>query len=246
MRELLCIVVAVHHEEKALRDMLDWVEIFDSVKANVEFYFCDSGYNKELLKEFCSHCERAEFHSESDRGIYDAWNEGLARIDSDYVAFLGVTDRVHEQFVFDRSMLRDVDVLVYDFLRIEKSRPFPVQLSRPYYSRLPFRMKFCFSSAVFSRQLLVENPFDADFKIIGDLDWLWRHKDDIRISHGPGFFCEFEAGGISNQLCSHVARMKEYYRISDSLGFKVQNALPYLAFSTLKLLSVTLSARLAG
>lgn len=214
--------------------MLKWLETFDQHSAGLEFHFSDSGWNRQILEEFVGRHETTTFFSGPDEGIYDAWNKSLLRIQNEFVAFLGVTDRVHPGFRFEPH--DGYDLVAYNFTKVFATHSEPYQIGDTLTSRFPFRMRFCFSSATFRREALLQRPFDATFKIIGDLNWLWKNGPELRMIHGKGIFCEFEMGGVSNGLVSQIPRLKEYFRISDSWVYKAGSGVPYALLSTSKIM----------
>ena len=76
---------------------------------NIEYWVIDGGSTdgtKELLESYGS---RIHYISEPDRGIYDAFNKGLARVTGEFVGVIGADDFYPTQMLFVRLWIRLIE-----------------------------------------------------------------------------------------------------------------------------------------
>jgi len=148
--------------------------------------------------------------SEPDRGIYDAFNKGLARARGRYLAFLGADDRyqptalsaVAEAIGTDLDGEPDAIAGAYNLIDIDGHAA--KKLARPEFTRqrLPRSMPTN-HQALFLRTELVRQAggFDLSYKIAGDYDLFLRLLPlqlDWRFMHDT--LVDYQLGGTSYAL----------------------------------------------
>jgi len=140
-------------------------------------------------------CTLAILH---DRSLYDAWNIAVASACSERVVFLGYGDVVICPTFFSDQRDSTCDVMFSRVLihGLGKARMF----GRPF---RPWRhllaQEVAIVGAIFSRALLLKKPFDADFRIVGDYDWLLRNGRHVRTGYSRTVSVAMPAGGLSER-----------------------------------------------
>ena len=122
--------------------------------------------------------EIAVFHSEPDRGVYEAMNRGAARATGDYLLFLNSDDFLHRN-----DGLADLagqaasgpDFLAAPVLCLgEDGRPRVAGVSR-FYARVLVTMPFCHQGLAMRRDLFQRlGGFDLGYRIVADYDLVLR------------------------------------------------------------------------
>lgn len=145
--------------------------------------------------------------SEPDRGISDAFNKGLALSTGDYVLFLNSDDRLASSSVVARMVdaieNAGVPELIYGDCNLvdrQSGRHLykaTIEFSTGAFKRgrtLPHPSLFT-SRAYFDRY----GPFDTEFRIAMDYEFLLRGALESRVVHVPIVVTEVRSGGISTR-----------------------------------------------
>jgi glycosyltransferase involved in cell wall biosynthesis len=165
--------------------------------------------------------------SEPDNGLYDAMNKGLAMAEGDYVLFLNAGDTLaHPRVLADLWAEAPGKALYYGHAMVVESmggrelglrRPLPP--SHLNWRSLRFGMVVSHQAFVVRRELAL--PYDLQYKICADIDWMIRclktlTPSGVDTSGGGVYFIDkvmvqFLDGGLSSQR--RKAAWKERYRI---------------------------------
>ena len=123
--------------------------------------------------------------SETDTGIYDAWNKACNYIEGDWTMFLGAGDVLESTDTLKNCYLQLLTVpndynFAYGGLKIENNNGFIQTLNsedfKPRWIDLNYSTPS--HSSTFTRSIILTNsPFDANLKIIGDKDFFLKHSN---------------------------------------------------------------------
>jgi putative colanic acid biosynthesis glycosyltransferase len=136
------------------------------------------GNSTDGTREFALACVEANIKviSESDRGIYDAMNKGLAMATGRYVMFMNSGDLLADDKVLNRvqeELTRDpVHVLFGGSIMRFGLMDIPRPSRSPAY--IWHGQPGLHQATVFCREQHVRFPYDADYKICGDYDVITR------------------------------------------------------------------------
>lgn len=144
----------------------------------------------------------AHWHSQPDRGIYDAWNTALAHARGEYVCFLGADDKWASPHAIGRMFEaigdREFDLVTGLGRTIGGGRR-PHTFGRPWdYRGVARRMTICHPGALHRRELFERfGPFDAGYRVVGDYEFMLRLPRDLRTLHVDAVLVDVADGGIS-------------------------------------------------
>ena len=204
---------------------------------NLEYIVIDGGSNDgtlDLLNEYQQYIDH--WVSESDHGIYDAWNKGINIATGNYLAFLGAGDTYLPNGLENLAVLanahQDAD-FVFGRVMITYENREPRIIGKPWQWDL-FRHYMCTThvGAWHSKRLFDKyGVFDPSYRIAGDYELLLRPKESLVTAYSDSVIATMRAGGISQQsfkVLSEVRRAKHQHQTVNS----ITNFLDYTIAST--------------
>ena len=171
----------------------------------------------EYCEGLCSGNSKFTLYREPDKGIYDAMNQAVKYAKGDFVIFLNAGDRF-----YDSRVLEKVDALnpntkntiLYGdayFESVNSMNVAPPKIT----GFVCYRNVPCHQAIIYSRDTLLERPFDINLKIRADFEhfndaYFNKHRSFVYV----GFpVCLYEGGGFSENK-ANKARDREEYLIS--------------------------------
>lgn len=112
--------------------------------------------------------------STPDTGIFNAFNKGVWHASGDYIAFLNSDDFYHSNLAIKSSVeALEQSQADYSYAPVTCTYPWvkPI-IWEPQMYGIFFFMPVCHQSIFCKRHILLENPFDENYKFVGDYDWL--------------------------------------------------------------------------
>ena len=143
------------------------------------------------------------FSSQTDSGIYEAWNRGIKLAEGDYLCFIGADDR----FVSSESLQQLLD--------LTSSSAELITCRNSYYSsdgrflrdwgsawkwrRMRESMNIAHPGMLVRRDMFDRfGLFDPSFKICGDYEWFLRLSPAVRAIHVPNPVLNIVQAGVSH------------------------------------------------
>jgi glycosyltransferase involved in cell wall biosynthesis len=172
---------------------------------NLEYIVIDGGSSdgtKELLMRSTGVVDR--WISESDQGIYDAWNKGLTLAKGEYIAFLGAGDCYLPGGLEDLVALALGDIhaeFIFGKVSVEGSSLKRRIIGRPWSWNI-FRHYMCSThvGALHSRKLFDRyGLFNPSYRIAGDYELLLRARANLKTLYSSKVVATMLAGGISQR-----------------------------------------------
>lgn len=159
---------------------------------------CSTDRTLEIVRDCRS--PHVEIVSEKDRGIYDAFNKGVARARGDVLAVLNADDfyldgTLHAvQAVFERD---PGIACVHGNIQVERNGN--VRVLRPRSGITSFGGVRVFHPAFFCRRAVFERvgQFDTSYLIAADFDFFIRARREFTFHHLDQPLTHFSLGGIS-------------------------------------------------
>lgn len=135
--------------------------------------------------------------SEKDEGIYDAMNKGVREAEGEYLFFLNIGDRLYDSRVFEdiKKSILGYDIAYGDIIRKNKVIKQPSQLTINYFYK---DKSICHQSIFARRALLMRYPFDINYRICADRDWLIKSWiSGCRIKYIDRIIADYDLNGFS-------------------------------------------------
>ena len=216
---LISIIVAVCDGAKTLQYCIN--SITSQTYPNKELIIIDGGSKDatvDLLKANSAHI--GYWISEPDKGIYNAWNKGLAQAKGDWICFLGADDYFWDAQVLERivnSLERlppDIRVAYGQIMIVDTDGASLYPLGEPWMKiKERFMQIMCIPHpGMMHRRNLFEQhgQFDESFRIAGDYELLLRE-----LKTGDAFYIPdiitvaMMQGGISSNPMNSLLAMRE-------------------------------------
>ena len=206
------IVTASYNSEKTISDTITSVLNLDF--QDFEYIVIDgnsSDNTLEIIQSFVPKFETKgvtyKFISEKDKGIYDAWNKGIALSEGQWISFLGSDDMYIEDALINYSNEINKSDSKTNYISsqveiIDENHQFIRVIGKPFVWENVVRNMNIAQVGSFHKKELFEKVgnFSTAYKIVGDLDFYIRCEETIE----PAFFNEITAkmqnGGVSNQI----------------------------------------------
>jgi glycosyltransferase involved in cell wall biosynthesis len=229
---LITIITSTFNAGESLR--LTAKSIQNQTYSNVQWIIAD-GKSTDNTVEIIKDLEGlvSTWFSESDSGIYDAWNHALKHIKGSWVQFIGAGDEYYDNMVLQNMAPILMDAypqhdLVYGRLQYisEASReprdvigsPWPKLKDRWEY----FRPKLPIHPEVFHHSsLFLKRQFDISYKIAGDSHFLMQCIKEKEPLYVPLIIDKMPLGGASGSIRRAYITSIETKRASRELGYHI-------------------------
>ena len=197
----LSIIIATYNSAKTLEKCLYSIE--SQKFKDIEVIVID-GLSSDKTVEIISQYPRliSYWHSKKDRGIYDAWNQGIDKARGEYICFIGSDD----YFLNSDSVSKIISLTIEDQYDIITSQGVFLSNERPphiigrkwNYKSIARRMTVCHPGLLHHRSIFEKHgKFDENLKIVGDYEFLLRLPKTIKTIHLNEATVCISDGGIS-------------------------------------------------
>ena len=241
---LLSIIIPSYNQLEGLKETITALSKFR--KHSIELIVIDglsTDGSPKWIKDNASVID--SFQIETDKGIYDAMNKGVAIAKGKWVVFFGTGDLPSEN---------GFEILISELEKDPKTEivAFGVHLLPPRESGVPefytpvwdnslkWRNTLHHQGAIYSREILINEPYDLRFKVLADYHLnlkLW--KRGVKCTCRDTVISEVTPGGVSRKFTHSL------YREERSLKQDIFSSLPNLIaqniFTRLKWLRKRLS-----
>jgi glycosyltransferase involved in cell wall biosynthesis len=215
-------------------------ETFQSVKNqsfhNYEYLLIDGGSKDGTITIAKEQDHISKIVSESDKGIYDAFNKGINNANGDIIGFLNSDDTFYDenslQHIAD-AFEKDTDCVFGDLIYTDKNENIKRVWKGSTFKKgaflkgwMPAHPTFYCRRSVYEKLGL----YDDSFKIAGDFELMLRflEKHNIRSKYIPHTLVNMKVGGVSNNgLKSKLDILKEEFRAFNQNDIDI-NKLSYI------------------
>ena len=225
------IITATFNSERTVRDTVTTVK--KQTFENVEHIIVDGGSHDKTLQiaEFYGHT--GPVVSESDNGIYDAMNKGVAMATGDIVGILNSDDFYADEKVLEKVARafenEEVDAVYGDLLFVDP-KEFSKKVNRKwiaggYDKNLFYRGWMPPHPTFFVRKKVYDKfgSFNLNLKSSSDYELLLRFMvlHNINVEYLPGVMVHMRQGGQSNKSMYHrLAAHKEIHLHGHLMDFR--------------------------
>ena len=209
MKPFLSIITATYNSDMTLEETI--MSVLNQSYTNFEYILID-GKSKDntidIIKKYESLFKEKKINyswiSESDSGIYEAWNKGLKLAKGNWISFLGSDDiylyDVLEKYTKNILLNKNADFVHSKVKLIEKGKIKFIISDIWIWSNFKRQMKIAHVGAFHNKKYFEKyGNYDEGYKIVGDYELLLRAKSNLKTAFFNDFTAEMKDGGISNQ-----------------------------------------------
>lgn len=174
--------------------------------SSVEHLLIDGGSNDgtvELLDEYQQRGKISTFLSAPDRGIYDAYNKGVAAARGRYLVFLNSDDYFYDSTVLQQSVSaleeEEADFFCADTVMFKKNK---IRVKTADLLSVCYNLPVCHQALVVKRSLFDQcGPFDLNYQLAADYKFILRlYLSGAKGIYRPILFVCYRDGGFSADL----------------------------------------------
>jgi len=228
----ISIITASFRSERTIRDTLESVNI--QTYPAIEHIIIDGASKDKTLEIVREHGKRvSHITSEPDRGIFDAYNKGLAVADGEVVGILNSDDFYAAPDVIARVMQafenKTVEAVYADLVYVDKddtSKVMRYWKSRPYKDGDFARGFSPAHPALFLRRSVYAKTggFNPNFRLAGDYEYMLRafHTHGVKSVYLPMVVVRMRTGGATGGSLSFIKKQNlEILSALESQGVKI-------------------------
>ncbi len=223
MKPKFSIITATFNSELTLVDTIE--SVLNQEVESLEYILIDGNSSdstvdiiKSYEQKFIDKGYVYKWISESDTGIYNAWNKGLNLVSSPWVAFLGSDDYYTQGALKKYSeMLSKDGIQNYDFIysevdQIDDLKKTVREIKGEWSWKVFIRHMNIAHVGAFHNMCYFEKygRFEESFKIAGDYELLLRAKENLNVKKINFVSAKMRIGGVSNSFISKVFKETLY------------------------------------
>jgi glycosyltransferase involved in cell wall biosynthesis len=228
---LISIIIAVFNGRATLQQCID--SVAQQTYPNKELIVIDGGSTDGTVDLLRANSERISYWiSEPDRGIYSAWNKGLAQAKGEWICFLGADDyfwdahtlvRMSEQL---EKLPASVNVAYGQIMLVSADGIVIHAFGEPWENvkkRFRQTMSIPHQGTMHRRKLFEQHgKFDESFRIAGDYELLLRELKSADARFIPGIIIAAmrQGGGISSDPQNSLLVLRESRRAQLKNGLR--------------------------
>lgn len=207
----LSIIIATYNSEKTLEKTLK--TLLNQTYQNFEVIIVD-GLSKDntilIIKEYENKFKHLNipyyWSSEKDSGIYDAWNKGLTKVNSNWIAFLGSDDIYYpdalETYANEIQKQSNINYVSSKVELINEENKVLKIIGKPFNFNQMIRYMNIAHVGSFHHKSLFDNfgNFNTSYKIVGDYDFFLRCGKNINAGYINKITAKMLNSGVSNNV----------------------------------------------
>lgn len=229
----ISIIIATYNAGKVLQRCLD--SIRPQKRDDIELLIIDGNSKDNTMEIINSNKDIIDYCvSESDDGIYDAWNKGIKVASGEWIQFVGADDQLMPDAISTYlSFLDSHDLASYDIISAKSylvnSKDKIVGYFGKAYSWEEFKrfMLFSHGTTLHSRKFIQKNGlFDIKYRICGDYEYFMRAGSNLSSLYLDKCLLRFQSDGTSTRYDA----VEETYQIRKKYKYisPIENYLLYL------------------
>lgn len=202
----ISIIIATYNASKTLKTCLD--SIVPQLCTEAELIIVDGASKDNTNDIIKSFGDNVSVHiSEPDKGIYDAWNKGVALSHGEWVMFIGADDILLSNAVstYLNTIKNTADIDSYDYICAhneyvnEKGKLLKVLGEEPKWSKMCKGMAAAHVASLHNKRNLFETigGYNLNFRICADYELLLRKKQNLKYIFIDNHIARMKIGGMS-------------------------------------------------
>ncbi len=214
------IITVCFNAEKTIRQTME--SVIRQSYQNYEYIIVDGGSSDktmDIVKSYARACDRMQWSSEPDRGVFHAMNKGICRADGEYILFLNAGDEFHSDDILEKaaSSAAGADIMIGNVaFKTENGlseHVYPV--GEELVANLRKGESVCHQVIFASKDSLTEG-FDEYYTTCADYDWICRQvKARKSFQKLDVVVVDYDVSGITFQTRYQKVHWKEYFEIID-------------------------------
>lgn len=215
MNTNLSIIIATFNSDKTVKKTLE--SLVSQTYKNFEIIIVD-GFSRDntvsIIKEYEKRFDALKipynWSSEKDSGIYDAWNKGLGKVNTDWIAFLGSDDTYYPNAleIYNKAITKNpkINYISSKVELIDRNDKVLKVIGKPYkYKQMKRYMDIAHVGSFHHVDLFKKHGnFNLNYKIVADYDFFLKCGKDIRAAYINEITTKMLNAGISNQNVTNV------------------------------------------
>lgn len=199
---LVTVITAVYNAERWIAGCLE--SVLSQDYPNIEHIVidgCSSDGTIDILRQYGDRI--ALWQSESDDGLYHAWNKGLTRARGEWICFLGADDKFLPHAVSNYMAFAAKNPFTeYLGSRVKVVSPSGYERvwGRPWtWRRFLTRMTWLHAGSMHHRSLFDRlGIYDISYRTVADYEFLLRAGPQLKAAYMPVLTVVMRAGGVSD------------------------------------------------
>lgn len=200
----ITIITAVYNRVDTVEQCI--LSVINQTYDNLEYIIIDGGSTDGTVDVIRKYADKiAYWCSESDKGIYDAWNKGVSHATGDYINFIGSDDVMYGNNVIKNMVSyldKSVDVLAGSIMVVNEKTCFEFINNNSYViNKADYKGGCIATQGTFAkRELCNKYKFDISYKIAADYKFFLQYYYDssIRIKFVDEIVQYFSDEGVSS------------------------------------------------
>lgn len=227
---LISVITSTFNSDKTLLETIG--SVINQTYKNIEYIIIDGGSNDNTLNIIQTAEQRFKekgvifkWISETDKGIYDAWNKALKLVSGEWIAFIGSDDFFKNTNVFkdtiphlEKAIAKNCKYVYGKVEHVNQEKKLIEISGKPWSfhkKRFTYTMNLPHSGCFHHKKLFSKyGNYDASFKIVGDYEFLLREFKDKRNNayFVDNVFTVMREGGVSASLENRLTIIKENHK----------------------------------
>ena len=235
---LISIIISNLNGFKSLQQCID--SVVDQTYQHKELIIIDGGSKDDSVDLLKKNDNKISYWvSEPDKGIYNAWNKGLAKANGDWICFLGADDYFWDDQVLERtsttlnSLPDSVQVAYGRVMLLTKNDKPLYEIGMPWNqvkNQFTKYMSIPHPGLLHRNSLFKKNGnFDESFCIAGDYELLLRELKANDAASMPILLAGVRQGGVSCNSGHSLTLLMEVRRAQIKHGFYIPSVIWLLA-----------------
>lgn len=234
-KPLITVITVVFNGASTLEKSIS--SVIRNLNDDVEYIIIDGGSvdgTLEIIRRYENQID--SWISEADRGIYDAWNKGIALARGEWISFLGADDcyqdgalKAYANFIHCHSN-ESFDYISSRINLISDGNCFRTVGKRWNWKDFKKYMNVAHVGSMHNRTLFAKHGlYDISYKICGDYEFLLRPGIDLKAGYMNAITVDMSVGGVSNGSLLAFEETRRAKLITGKRGFIAISFEKYIA-----------------